>query len=230
MVVEVRSLRKRRYLFAFLITAAIFLIGMLVGYSFNIQKENSLNEVMSNQRMDYDSLQLQYAFIDVMKNNGMCDGISETLSKSVSDLEELRVRIENYNKDDRFSMVDYQNLKRDYLLAQIKYWLLDKQSKEICRRDSVSILYFYTNECADCETQSYVLTYLKELFGERLLVFSIDSEFKEEPLVDILLKTYGVNEFPTLVIEEKSHSGLLESDGLKEEVCSYFKDSVEQCK
>ncbi|MDD5178010.1 MAG: hypothetical protein PHT54_01870 [Candidatus Nanoarchaeia archaeon] len=226
-----REFKKRRYLIAFFITLFVFVIGMLVGFSFNKQRENYLSGVMDAQRMDYDSLQLQYAFVDTMKTEGVCSGISQAMSKSVSDLEELRVRIEDYSTDDSFTKVDYETLKRDYLLAQIKYWLLDKQSKRICDRDSVSVLYFYINEddCSECSTQSYVLTYLKKLFGEKLLVFSMDSEFKNEPLVDIVVNTYNITEYPTLVVDNEVYPGLMESDGLKPVICEHFREKNENC-
>ncbi|MDD5253513.1 MAG: hypothetical protein PHG05_00205 [Candidatus Nanoarchaeia archaeon] len=226
-----RHIKRRRYLIAFVITLSVFLLGLLVGFSFNKQREVYLSDIMDNQRLDYDSLQLQYAFIDVMKTEGVCEGITQALSKSVSDLEELRVKIEDYTGDDDFSVANYKILKRDYLLAQIKYWLLNKQSEKVCNEDTVSVLYFYANDdvCKDCSTQSYVLTYLKTLFGEKLLVFSIDSEFQDEPLVGILTRTYNIKEYPTVVVGNDVFPELMDSDKVMPIICNHFKEKPSVC-
>ena len=90
--------------------------------------------------------------------------------------------------------------------------------------------FYETDEsCFDCSAQGYVLTYLKNVFGDKLLVFSLDVNF-DEPMIQILKENYGVEVLPTLIVEDKVLSGLTKKEELIKELCSYYsKASSELC-
>jgi len=109
--------------------------------------------------------------------------------------------------------------------------MLAKKTKEMCDYDVVTLLYFYSNdeECADCTEQSFVLTYLKKLFGDKLLIFSFNSEITEEPMIGILKTAYGLESYPALVIDDDLFTGYQSNDDLMDLICSTLTDAPEQC-
>ena len=221
----VRNFNIKRHLTALIITALIFIVGILIGLNLTNERIKSTENFARIQKADYDSLQLQYLYLQ----KGSCPVLEKTLEQNIQDLEAQRARLEDYVKDS--DAEEFKLIEREYTLSEIKYWLLAKQSKIDCGSDAVSVLYFYSDaegQCKDCSAQGTILSFLKEQFKDRLLVFSIDVNV-EDPMLSILKKTKEVNDLPTLVIEEDSYSGLLEQEKLKTIICSHYKEPHSEC-
>ena len=220
-----RSFNAKRHLKALFITAVIFVIGLLIGLTLTNERVKASENFARSQKADYDSLQLQYLYLQ----KGSCPILEKTLEQNIDDLEAQRAKLEEYVKDS--DAEEFKLIEREYMLSEIRYWLLAKQSKIDCNTDAVSVLYFYSDvegECNDCSAQGTILSFLKEKFQERLLVFSIDINI-EDPMLSILKKTKNINKLPTLVIEEDTYSGLLETEELKNKICSHYKEPHSEC-
>jgi thiol-disulfide isomerase/thioredoxin len=61
--------------------------------------------------------------------------------------------------------------------------------------DQPAILYFRSDHCRPCDTQSFYLEQLAELFAGRLQIRSIDAEREAE-----LAEAYGIFTLPTTVV------------------------------
>lgn len=226
----VRSFRRGRYVVAFLLTLAVFIIGLLLGFFVSDQRSSSITDVSRSQRLDYDSLQLQYLYISSFVQQKNCDAALKALDKSLSDLENTRLKLESYISTPFGGNREFELLKREYILGEVRYWLFLRQTEDICKKDSVSMLYFYSNEeCPDCGTQGMILTYLKDKFRERLLVFALDYDFAEEPMLGILRDSYNVTSVPTIVIRDRKFEGLKTKEELTSLMCSYYQSPPDAC-
>lgn len=226
-----RQLSTKNYVIAGIITLLVFVTGILLGLSLSDKRVSFAEEQIGLQKLEIDSLQLQYLFIDQMNAKSNCAAISLALENNVKKLAVLGQKIESYSNDVNFNEKEFDQQKREYVLAQIRYWLLAGKSKSICSTEAVSVLYFYSNEeeCFECSTQSKVLTHLKGKFKDKLLVFSIDSSFVQEPLVPILRETYNITKFPSLVVDNNVHYGLVEEEELSKELCSMYTEKPSGC-
>ncbi len=196
----------------------------MLGLVIEEKRTRYIESASKKQNIEYSSLQLQYSFIDALGKEENCEAVAKTLEENIKSLESTRERLETFDKHSTINKEDFNLLKREYVLAQIRYWLLVRRAKKLCKREIATILYFYSDdkECPDCEKQAFILTYLKKLFKERLLIFSFDSKQKDEPMISILKKTYNISIYPTLVIEEKSFSGLQTKNEILKEICKYY--------
>lgn len=230
-MVIVRSLRKGRYFIAFFLTAAVFIIGILLGFLVSDYRSSSIDDVTKSQRLDYDSLQLQYVYINAFLKENNCEAAMKALDKNLNDLELTRLKLEAYLSSPVSDKKDLNILKREYLLAEVRYWLFLKQTEGVCEdTDRVSVLYFYSNEdCPDCVTQGVILTYLKDKLEERFLVFALDYNFGEEPLIDILKDSYNITSVPSIVVQNKSYPGLKTEGEILSIICGYYKVIPEGC-
>ena len=230
-MVTMRKVSKDKYIIAALITAGIFTLGLLLGLVIEGKRVSYIEEVSKGQNLDFSSLQLQYAYIDQLSQENNCEAVSKTFEKNIENLETTRLRLENFDDKARLNKLEFDLLKREYTLAQIRYWLLAKKTKELCGDDIVTILYFFSDEeeCSQCDNQAFVLTYLKKRFEEKLLIFSFDSKFTEEPLINILKTTYDISTFPTIVIEGEKYEGMTKTEEVLEEICPYYKSEIEEC-
>ena len=228
---EKRSYRRSRYVVALFITLVIFLFGILLGVVMEGRRVSYLENENKLQQLKYSSLQLQYQFIDQLSREENCPALTGTLEESISSLEAARANIENYQKDAMLNAKDFALLKQDYLINQLRYWLLAKKTNALCNNRVTMILYFYSTDakCPDCAKQAFILTYLKKRFGDSLLNFAIDSEFKTEPMVEMLLAAYNVTTYPTLVINDKPLYGLTENENVLKEICFYLENQSAEC-
>lgn len=221
-----RKIYLKRHLLAFFVTAMIFTVGLLIGINITDKRVKEIQELNEDQKADFESLQLQYLYLT--SQNKSCVVFEKTLEQNVYDLENARIKVENYIQASENEGLS--RLKRSYVLTELRYWLLAQQTKETCGSDKISILYFYRldTECPSCSTQGYILTYLKEIFKEKLLIFSIDIDTNEQ-MVEILKNVYGIKEAPTLIIDNRKVEGLSTKEELIEILCSSY-GNVDECK
>src|SRR3989338_1876937 len=173
-----REVSKGVYLIAFLITLGIFLLGMFLGLVVDAKRVNYIDRVKEEQVQDFNSLQLQYQFLDILGKKENCDAISKGFQEAMLSLENTRVRLETYDKNSQINKKEYELLKRDYTLAQLKYLFLTEKSQQLCPNNQSTILYFFSDEeiCPRCNEQAFVLTYLKKVFKDHLLNFAFDEK------------------------------------------------------
>ncbi len=213
------------------ITLCIFLLGLFLGLVIEGKRATYIDSVSRRQNLDFSSLQLQYAFIDQLSQEKNCVAVQKTFEQNINNLESTRIRLENFDREATLNKNEFDILKNEYILAQIRYWMLAQRTKKLCGNDIVSILYFYSDqeECPDCDKQAFILTYLKKKFKDKLLIFSFDSKFEQEPMILLLKKTYNVTVFPTIVIEGKPKYSFVDKDTILKEICNNYNEKVEDC-
>ena len=226
-----RNISRDKYVIAGAITLGVFLLGLFLGLAIEGKRVNYIESLSRMQNLDFSSLQLQYAFIDQMSQEKNCLAVQETFEQNINNLESARIRLENFDRDATLNKNELDILKNEYILAQIRYWMLAERSRSLCGTDVVTILYFFSDEkeCPDCDKQAFILTYLKKRFKDKLLIFSFDSQFESEPMIPLLRKTYNVTEYPTIVVGGASKGKFQEKDELLKEVCRHYKEKTGDC-
>lgn len=230
MVVK-RKISKLRYFIALIITLLIFIPGLLLGMIMDNERTRSLQLQSEVQEMDFKSLQLNYLYITYLQNdNNSCAALKAALEGSIKDLSKSLDTLENYKKDAKLNERDFELLSRNYLLDNLNYWLLSKKTKELCSYDTVNVLYFFNSECDTCSEQGIILTYFKKKLGDRFLVFPINTDLiEDESMVKILLSTYNVTKYPSVVIEDETYSDVLNLEEVQEVICEVQNLNESQC-
>jgi len=221
-----------RYFLAAFITIIVFTLGMLLGIVIESRRVTYIQSLAVEQKLDLGSLQLQYQFMSQLGEEKNCPAVETAFEKYTDTLVRTQERLENYEKDSKMNKENFRNLKREYTQAQLNFWLLAIKTKELCKKDKVSIIYFYSSseKCPDCEEQAFVLSYLKQLLKDKLLVFSIDESLEEETMVKILKNTFNITKYPSLIVEKEKIEGLADKDLLLEKICGYYQTELEECK
>ena len=231
MVNQQRSLSGRRYLLAAAITFLIFILGVMLGLVIEGKRVAVIQEESVEQRLDLSSLQLQYAYIDQLARENNCDAFSKNFNKDVEILESTRLRLESYYEQASVNKAELDLIRREYTIAQLNYWLLAKKYKALCNANISTVLFFYdeNDKCNDCSEQGYVLTYLKDIFKDQLLVFAIYGKYESEPMIPILKKTYNIREYPSVVIEDDTFHGFMGTNDIKARLCLVINNTHEAC-
>ncbi len=227
-----RKISKSRYFFAFLITLVVFTLGLLLGFIIESKRIQLIEIQDQQQELDFNSLQLQYQFVDLFGEEKNCEALQKTFEESSKNMETSRNKLESYLQDSSLNKKEYNLLKREYTLAQIRFWLQIKKTKDVCGLEHSVIFYFYgdDDQCPQCADQAYILTYLKNKLSSNLLNFVFDSQLEEEPLIDMLKKIYEIEEYPTLIINGKKFEGFTSKETILKEICPvYEKTQIDLC-
>ena len=220
-----RSISKDKYILAGIISFLIFALGLTLGLILEDQRYDWAEEISQNQELNYMSLQLQYLFLNNFEDEGNCAILLTTLQDTIDDLSGSLSKVIDYEKQNSLSEDNYKNIARRYTLDNLRYWLLANQAKKSCDLDMISIIYFYSDECPSCPNQGTILTYFKKSLGDKLLVFPINlDQREEEPMIKIMMSLYNVTKYPTIVIEGQKYEGVIKKNNLQEIICENLID------
>lgn len=222
----IRKVSKKRHLLAISLAIIIFLIGLSLGSVLNKSRVSFLETSAKEEKLDLESLQVQYLFLtSVLENEKNCLAAAKTLDEGIYTLGILSSKLDEYIKDQKiFTEEEFVSLKREYILAQLRYWLFAEKIKSVCNYDSVTILYFYSNLCESCRTQGVILTHLKSIFQDKLLNFAFDYDFINEPMINIVRESYNLTTTPVLIIDGKKYEGLRTEEELIKLICGSLKE------
>lgn len=225
-----RPVSKDKYIIAGVITFLIFSLGLTLGSIIQDHRYNLVEEVNMEQDVKYLSLQLQYLYLNSYSNIDSCPILSTTLKETIKDLSESLSEVVSYEEESKSTDKRKEVVMRRYVIDNIRYWLLAKQSKEKCKLNIIPIIYFYATECSSCPNQGTILTYYKNIFGDQVLVFPINLDLKnEETMVEILMAQFNVTKYPTLIIDDQKYEGVVDKESMGKLICQSLKDAP-QCK
>jgi len=208
----VKKISWKVYLIAGIITIVIFSCGVGLGFFINENKFSSLKqelETIQTQQKDMES--------EILLANSLgkesCETLSYEIEKMTSIASNLGEKISSYNSE-MVKDFEISNLKKYYMLSLIEYWYYWESFKKNCNSSVNTILYFYSlNNCNDCESQGYMLSFLKQKYPDKMMVFSLDAD-EDLYSINLLKRTYEVNKTPTLIINNKKYEGLTDLNEL----------------
>lgn len=232
MEAEKRALRKDKYAVALIISIMIFTLGFLLGTVLDSYKTGYVQEIAKQQELEFNSLQLQYMYLENIKGSEKCPVLYQTIENNLKVLDPTLNKMLDYEKSKNLNSPEYLFIKRQYLLSNLKYWLLSEDIKKTCSGNSVTVLYFFDSACDICfKSQGVILSNLKEVFQDKLLVFAIDSDFIEEPLITLLKNKYNVSTYPTIIINNQKTDHFMSRDELLKNICPNYgnKENISEC-
>jgi hypothetical protein len=216
-----------RHLGVLFLTIVIFTLGIFIGGNLEQMRVQNLYTQLQEQDVNYQNIVTEERYIDYLVglkekegNNVSCELIKDSYYTSIKNLDDSRIKLENYINTGSVKEEEFARLKQHYANVQINYWILANRINDLCDSNMNPILYFYTNDkdCPSCQDQGVHLDYVKKKLGREVLIFSLDSQ-KEGP-IKLLAQRYGVNQrgVPAVVIDENIY-GFLTNDEVFDVLC-----------
>lgn len=189
-----------KFVVTFVITAGIFIT---VFYVTKIVNERKLSEIKSIQdKIAIDLLSSETQFSLLKRSTCTQDGNS-LLAPEIGSLGERLSFMETQLGTDNPDVI---GLKKYYSLLQMKDYMLGLELSQKCDFKPIYVLYFYKNDCTDCEKQGYALTALREKYPElRVYSFDADLDLSAIATLETIYKVSG--DLPVLVVNEKPYTG-----------------------
>ncbi|NYZ74252.1 hypothetical protein H0O00_03855 [Candidatus Micrarchaeota archaeon] len=201
------------YIGAFLMSLAIFLLGIYIGSTMDSSHLASISEDVSSVSDRVASVQL----LILMEGNSsaFCPVYSSELDAIDNDVEKMGYML-TYLEDEK-GVFDNE-LKKKYFVLEAESYVLSRKVNDLCGDDSTLLINFYSNkDCGRCKEQgTEILQARDELAagGVGVKLFSFDGELNSS-VADALEAQYGVSGYPSVVIDGKTYSGFRTSDELK---------------
>jgi thiol-disulfide isomerase/thioredoxin len=195
----------KRYIYTFIITLAIFFFSIWLSNTFSNKKVQSLRDLESRINLDILSVETRFSLLQQTS----CEHVvSDTKDDDIGfnvDLNNVALKIKSLESQLGYENGDVISLKKYYSLLQIKDYLLAKEFHDRCKKNTVSILYFFNTDCTECAKQSIILDKIISDYPE-IRVYYLDTK-TDNPALDTLSSIYKVKTTPTLVINEKTYVG-----------------------
>ncbi len=197
-------LKSKKHVFweALLITAVIFILGILIGVAIESKRVNKIGEYYSRSEI---------ALLDVLAMNSFLESGSLSCSEVIQANLGLADRVyteakllNKYEGSNRLTdSVDLEHKKYDLLRNFI--WINSLKIFEKCNSSLVPVVYLYNYNEKNLEKKALqnvwakVLEELKEKQGGNiiLLPIAVDTELSS---VDLMVQKFNVKEFPVVII------------------------------
>ena len=202
-----RKVTLKVYILAFVITAAIFLLGVYVGQLVDSKVSVDLLTEIKEYSQESVSFEIMLLMDDSSSFCPLYIEESELLEERTIELGLELTYFENVK-----GVYDVE-LKSQYFLLETKAYLLASRIKELCAVDKDIILYFYSQDCGECKEQGMILDEIvKEREGE-IRVYSFDGEIGSS-VVEGFKNKYSIDAYPALIVNNQIFKGFKEKEEL----------------
>jgi len=196
----VRKLNWQLYVAALLITIIVFGSGLWVG----IQIEKGVTAGVDARIAEVRQRSLSVETMLLMEESPQfCSFFVEEMNAFDSETYDLGQKI-GYMEDR--GQVEPQ-LKADYMMLELRDYLLLLRVSKRCNMTSNVILYFLSStDCASCRQQGDEITKARQ--GTSVRVYSFDMAINSTA-ISAFQRSYNVTMYPTLIINGNKFSGLM---------------------
>ena len=213
---------KKILLRSLLLTILIFAVGILLNHVFDSFRISIIEDVMAAHEIDSEAYRVERFFTETFGGE-KCEIMIARISDLKKEIRKVGEDLGSYSRFSFFRKKDYDYLKRKYFLLQLRFLaLIEKLNKE-CDKPYLSILFFYEIDDDASERQGFILQDLSEDYDQHLVVLTLDKDYKDEPLVNLLVKNYNITEAPTIVIDDVSYVGLTYAGQLNASVQKFLR-------
>jgi hypothetical protein len=200
------------YAGAFVISLAIFILGIYIGSLIDSSNLRDMSEEVS-------AITARMTAVQVLLLSGgnvsFCPLYTSELDAIDDDVEDVGYKL-SFMEDERGAFDN--DLKRKYFILEAESYLLSQRMKTLCGDDSVLLINFYSNKaCERCKEQGTEVLKARDALRSQnmtMKLFSFDGEL-DSPVAEAFEAQYNITKYPSIVIDDQVYSGFRSSDELQ---------------
>ncbi len=210
---EIKNTQKWVFLKALVLTLIIFNIGIFLGYMLEHSRVDKINTWYLDAEMELLDQRIQQDSLDLMDLN--CDKLVQENVNFADKIYSDSLQIEKFESVSQLDTAIIFQHKR-YDLLRTLFWMNSIRIKEKCNSDYHNVVYFYKYENPTIEQKSKqrvfskILSEVKQKQGNKIMLIPIAGD-NNLSSVDLLADKFGITQFPTILIDEKTKITSLES-------------------
>ncbi|MEM4253823.1 MAG: hypothetical protein QXR48_00335 [Candidatus Woesearchaeota archaeon] len=200
--------RTRIIISSLFLTILIFSFGILLNYGLDFVRISTIADVMVKHEINTAAYLAEQEFTDSFGGN-RCEIMNARIAQLKEEIKTVGADLGSYSAFSFFKKNDYDYLKRKYFLLELKFLALIEQLNKECNRPYIPIIFFYKIDDDLSERQGFILADLSKEYERQVVVLSIDKDYKDEPLVKLLVTKYNVTTAPTIIFDSQKKEGLV---------------------
>jgi len=199
---------KNIFLTSLLLTILIFITGILLNYGMDFVRINIISDVMISHELSTESYVIEQEFINTF-GGARCDVMNKRIASLKDEIRQVGADLGSYSRFSFFKKKDFDYLKRKYFLLELEFLNHIENLNKECGQSVIPILFFYEIDQDDSERQGFILQEVSENFEESVVVITLDKDYEDEPLVELLALRYNVTMAPTIIINGFKRDGMI---------------------
>ena len=198
------------YITAFVMSVMIFISGIAIGILMLQLRNRKLEQEMKEINIKSLDMGMQ---LRLMENADDCVTFDALLNSTLNDMGKIESKFAEIEDGSELNKYDMNYMRKNYQLLSLKYLLLIEKFPQ-CIKNRTIIIYFYTNkDCQKCEDQGIILTHVKKIYRNKVLIFPFDDSLNLSSIRMLELE-YNITSYPSIVVDGKVH-GYMNLDSLE---------------
>lgn len=216
------KINKKIFAGAIILTILVFFGGLSLGYVLDSTRVSVLQSQISDLQNQFASLSIENTFTSSLKDQSvLCTVSLERATQFSEEAGNLENTINNFQLTNQFQQSQISDLKTQYTLVNLQFWLQMRNLRESCNQNITTILFFYNvRSCDACVAQGLVLDSIKKSDPSHIMIFAVDQDINLG-IVNLLESTYNLTSTPAIVIDEnKTIEGFINETALSSMIAS----------
>jgi len=193
------ELKKRIFVTSFIVTVIIFVLGLMTSYVLDSFRLDEITNVIESHEIDKSAYLLEQEYVDSLGEDS-CIVMRDRFYDLKMEMGDVGQALTKYSGRSMLKTVDFDYMKRHYFLLELEFLTMLNKLNMNCDTDYITLLFFYDKDDQDSITQGYVLEDISKSHKTNVVVLSFDREYKDEPLVQMMVEKYNVTSVPTMII------------------------------
>ena len=203
-----RPITRSVYIIAFIISALLFLIGLMLGWYLGEQTASKMQEEF--EKVQEDSYVLEILSLMGSGSNLSCVIYEKQAKRYNDDADRFLTRLDYIENQRGKQDPEVMRLKSAYSLMEIRNFLLLSRIKQQCNGTYVFVLYFYSNQVYDQRVdQGMIIEKVRQKNPERMITYSFDVDVNNAA-VDAFKNFYNITVTPAVIIDGVKYEGFME--------------------
>lgn len=200
-------------------TAAVFLIGLSIGFVLDTSRTTFLSGELRDTNLQTERFVVGKAYLDsIADDEEFCSLMESRIRDIAKDTQQLGEDLQNFGEAGMFKETDYKYIQDRYYLYQVRFMLMLEDYRDRCGKNFATVMYFFGDD-AQSTRQGAVITEIREENQGKVFVFSFKSETEETPVIDMIQKDFNITSTPTTVLNnEKVLKGFKGKKQLESEI------------
>jgi hypothetical protein len=209
----------KTHITAFIISSLIFVVGIMTGWFLSKEKIGVLESTISDLTDTIENVEMQLLFLDTAGPKISCDYMISEANRLGEEAGKLGDKVGAYEENRKIEDVSYKETKSNYMSVLIRDWLVLERIKKTCNGSYTTVLFFYKEDCEECEDQGAILSHYKEKLKNNLMIFALDHTLNHTTIT-AFEKAFNIAEFPSIVVNMENKGGFKSDDEVKDILCT----------
>lgn len=189
---------KKIFARSFVIAILLFVAGILLGLGIDFARTSDMVNDFRQSELDSESYLIEQNFLAFFGGD-KCAQAEQRLNQLSKELGKIGTYLIKYESKNIVKQKDYDYYLRKYFLSEIKTYTYYSQIKTECDIGEDIILFFFKVDEPDSVNQGDILDVIVSQ-NKDVSVFSINVDYKDDPVIESVKSKYNIKTTPTLII------------------------------